>query len=182
MSSPEKSRENYVRVTSVLYPFSGLDKIDPEIVAHAAERGTRVHRICESIVSGFGEYGVDDETRGYVESFKQWYASGMDIVGMERRFWDDEFHLTGQVDFIIREPDQSITIADLKTSYRPSKTWRAQGCAYAYLAKKAGFDVKRIIFVHLNKHGQYPKLHEYPVDDSFFFNIYNTYMHFYNKE
>lgn len=182
MMTAQKSRENYTRVTSILYPFSGLEKIDAKIVAHAAERGTKVHRICESIVSGLGEHGVEDETRGYVESFKQWFSSGIDVVRMEERFWDDEFCFTGQIDFILRMPDGSLAVADLKTSYKPSKTWQAQGCAYAYLAKKAGFDITRIIFVHLHKTGKAPTLYEYPVDDQFFFNIYHTYKHFYHKE
>jgi len=177
----EKSRENYVRVTEVLYPFSGLQNIDAEVVAYAGARGTKVHKICEGIVAGFGEIGVDDETWGFVESFKKWWATGIEIVSMEERFWDDELHLTGQVDFIIRLPE-GLAIVDIKTSSRPSKTWPAQGAAYAYLAKNAGYDIKKIFFLHLNKHGKEPKLHEYPLDDSFFLAILTTYNHFFHKE
>jgi len=70
----KKTRETYSRVTNILYPFSGLEKIDSEIVAHAAARGTKVHKICEGIIEGIGEIDVDDETRGYVESFKKWWS------------------------------------------------------------------------------------------------------------
>lgn len=182
MTAAEKSRENYLRVTTVLYPFSGLDKIDPEIVNRAAKRGTKVHRICEAIASGLGEHGVDDECRGYVDSFKKWFESGIDIVEIERRFWDDEFCITGQVDFIIRLTDGSLAIVDLKTSSKVSKTWRGQGSAYAYLARKAGFDIKHIMFLHLSKTGGNAKVYSYPVDDAFFFSIYNTYKYFYHKE
>jgi hypothetical protein len=181
MTLEEKSRENYVRVTEVLYPYSGLDKIDADVLAHAAERGTKVHKICESIVSGLGEHGIDDETWGYVESFKKWWEKGVDVVMMEKRFWDDELKLTGQVDFIINTPE-GLAIVDIKTSSRPSKTWAAQGCAYAYLARKANHDIRKIFFLHLNKHGKEPKLHEYPVDPSFFLAIFRTYQHFFQKE
>jgi len=181
MSLSEKSRENYLRVTHVLYPFSGLQNIDADVLAHAAERGTKVHKICEGIMAGIGEIGVDDETWGYVESFKKWWEKGVDIVKMEERFWDDELRLTGQVDLIINTPD-GLAIVDLKTSSRPSKTWEAQGSAYAYLAKKSGYDIKKIYFLHLNKHGKEPKLIEYPVDDSFFLAVYRTYIHFFHKE
>lgn len=181
MPLDEKSRENYLRVTHVLYPFSGLQSIDPDVVAYAAERGTKVHKICEGIVSGIGEIGVEDETWGYVESFKKWWARGVDVVKMEERFWDDELRLTGQVDFIIRT-EEGLAIVDIKTSSRPSKTWPAQGSAYAYLAKKAGYDIKKIFFLHLNKHGKEPKLFEYPVDDSFFLAILTTFKHFFHKE
>jgi hypothetical protein len=181
MPLEEKSRENYLRVTHVLYPFSGLQAIDPDVVAYAAQRGTKVHKICEGIVSGIGEIGVEDETWGYVESFKKWWERGVDVVKMEERFWDDELRLTGQVDFIIRT-EEGLAIVDIKTSSRPSKTWPAQGSAYAYLAKKAGYDIKKIFFLHLNKHGKEPKLYEYPVDDSFFLAILRTFIHFFHKE
>jgi len=181
MSIEQKSRENYLRVTHVLYPFSGLQNIDADVLAHAAERGTKVHKICEGIISGLGEIGIDDETWGYVESFKKWWASGIDVIKMEERFWDDDLGLTGQVDLIIRTPD-GLAIVDLKTSSRPSKTWEAQGSAYAYLAKKSGYDIKKIFFLHLNKHGKEPKLFEYPVDDSFFLAVFRIYKHFFHKD
>lgn len=180
MIEPVKSRENYLRVTSVLYPFSGLQAINPDIVAYAAQRGTKVHKICEGIAEGIGDIGIEDETWGYVESFKKWWEQGIDVIKIEQRFWDDEHCITGQVDFITNT-NQGVAIVDLKTSSRPSKTWQAQGSAYAYLAKNNGYDVKRIIFLHLNKHGKEPKLYEYPVDDSFFLAILRTYKHFYHK-
>jgi hypothetical protein len=178
---PKKTRENYIRVTQVLYPFSGLDKIDAAVVAHAADRGTRVHKICEGIMQGLGELGVDDETWGYVESFKKWWELGHEVVMMEQRFWDDELSLTGQVDLILKTPE-GLVIVDLKTSSKPSKTWAAQGSAYGYLAKKAGHDIRTIIFIHLNKHGKAPKFYEYPVDDSFFLAILRTYNYFFREE
>lgn len=181
MALTEKSRENYLRVTSVLYPFSGLEHIDPDVLAHAAERGTKVHKICEGIVSGLGEIGVDDETRGYVESFKKWWERGIHVIEMERRFWDDENSITGQVDLIIKT-DDGLAIVDLKTSSKPSKTWPAQGSAYAWLAKNSGYPIEKVFFLHLNKTGKEPKIYEYPVDDSFFLAIFRTFKHFFLKE
>ncbi len=181
MPLDEKSRENYLRVTNVLYPFSGLQNIDADVLAHAAARGTKVHKICEGIVSGLGEIGVDDETRGYVESFKKWWDLGIDVVEMERRFWNDELRITGQVDFIIKTAD-GLAIVDIKTSSKPSSTWPAQGAAYAYLAKAAGYKITKIYFLHLNKSGKVPKIYEYPVDDSFFLDILRVYKHFFYKD
>lgn len=177
----KKPRENYTRVTSVLYPFSGLDKIDADVVAHAAERGTKVHHICEAIMLGLGELGVDDETKPYVESFKKWWSLGHEVVLMETRFWDDKLEITGQVDLILKTPE-GLVIVDLKTSSKPSKTWPIQGSAYAYLAKKAGYDIKKIFFLHLNKYGQEPKLYEYPIDESFFLDIFWVWQYFFYKE
>ena len=176
-----KNRDNYIRVTKVLYPFSGLEKVNQDIVAYAAERGTKVHKICESIMQGLGEFGVTDELWGYVESFKKWWSQGQTVIEMEKRFWDDDEEVTGQVDLII-QTEEGLAILDLKTSYKPSKTWPAQGSAYAYLAKKDGYDIKKIYFLHLNKHGKEPKLYEYQVDDSFFLSCLRVYKHFFHEE
>lgn len=176
----KRTRETYTRVTSVLYPFSGLDKIDAAVLAHAAERGTKVHKICESIIQGLGELGVEDETLAYVESFKKWWEKGHEVVMIEQRFWDDELEITGQLDLIIKTHD-GLAIVDLKTSSKPSATWQAQGSAYAYLAKKAGHDIKKIFFLHLLKTGKEAKIYEYPVDDSFFLAILRGWKHFFQK-
>lgn len=177
----KKTRENYKRVTNVLYPFSGLERLNAEVVAHAAERGTKVHKICEGIIQGFGEIDVDEETKGYVESFKKWWELGHEVIMMEQRFWDDDLQITGQVDLIIKTPE-GLAVVDLKTSSKPSPTWEAQGSAYAYLAKKAGHDIQKIFFIHLNKTGKEAKIYEYPVDDSFFLAIYRVWVHFFQKD
>jgi hypothetical protein len=176
----QNARENYTRVTKILYPFSGLQNIDSDVVANAARRGTKVHKICEGIASGLGEIGVDDEALPYVESFKKWWGDGKDTVFIEQRFWDDELQITGAVDFIISTSHGNI-IVDLKTSSRPSKTWQPQGCAYALLARKSGIPISKIHFVHLSKMGKVPKIHEYEPDDLLFLSILKTYNHFYKE-
>ena len=174
-------REDYTRVTSVLYPFTDLDKIPPNILKNAADRGTKVHEICEGIISGIGEHGVDEETRGYVDSFIQWWSKGHKVVEMEKRFWCDDLKITGQCDLIIDTGD-GLAIVDLKTSSKESDTWHPQGCAYAYLARQAGYDIQKIMFIHLFKDGREAKVIEYPVDIGFFFAIFKTYLHFYHKD
>ncbi len=175
----EISREKYKRVTNILYPFSGLDKIPAHIVAKAAERGTKIHTICEAIMSGIGEMGVDKETKPYVESFKQWWGEGKPLVEMEKRFWCDEFKITGQLDMIIDTPE-GLAIVDIKTSSKPSKTWEAQGSAYSYLATQAGYDIKKVYFLHLNRLGKPPKIYEYSPDPIFFLTILRIHNHFWS--
>ena len=177
----DKFIENYLRVTTILYPFSGLASVDAEIVKNAAERGTRVHKICEGIIAGLGEIGVTEDTLGCVESFKKWWSQGHKVLEIEKRFYDDILSITGCADLIVEENDGH-TIVDLKTSYKPSKTWHPQGAAYAYLARKAGYNVKSIKFIHLSRKGAQPKIHEYQPDDDLFLAIYKTYKHFFHKE
>lgn len=170
--------EKYTRVSKILQPFSGLDHINPEIVQNAANRGTAVHKVCEGIVSGLGEYGVYDEINGYVESFKKWWSQGHEVICVEKRFFDDELMITGQCD-LITSTCSGLTIIDFKTSYKPSKTWPIQGAAYAYLAKKNGYDIKNVMFLHLKKNGYYPKEHSYKIDDDLFLSTYKVFKHFY---
>lgn len=100
---------------------------------------------------------------------------------MEKRFWCDELRITGQVDLIVKSND-TLTIVDFKTSYKPSKTWEIQGAAYAYLASHAGYNVKKVMFLHLNKHGKEAKQYEYSTDPTFFLEIYRVYKYFYQEK
>lgn len=171
----------YTRVTEVLYPFSGLAAVDRDLVAHAADRGSRVHRICESIVKGLGEHDVDDEIWGYVESFKKWWGNGKEVLCVEKRFYCDLTKITGQMDLIISEGDNRFII-DYKTSSKPSNTWRAQAGAYIYLTDQARMSIESAKFLHLNKHGKDPKIYEFDRSSvGFFFHCYEVYMHFYHK-
>lgn len=47
-----QANSDYTRVTEILKPFSGLDRIPKDIVANAARRGTKVHDVCEGIIRG----------------------------------------------------------------------------------------------------------------------------------
>ena len=134
----------YTRVTSILYPFSGLEKIDKDVIFRAGLRGTRVHNECESIVRGLGRWDLDPEIDPYVESFLKWWDN-QNIISIEERFYCDKLLITGKTDMIIRT-DEGDVIFDLKTSYQPSKTWALQGSAYAYMARQKGYNIKKIQF------------------------------------
>lgn len=172
----------FTRVTEVLYPFSGLDKIDQSTVEHAAQRGSRVHEICEGIMMGLPAMGADAETQPYIDSFMEWWGSGHKIIAMEKRFYDHDLLLTGQVDLIIEEPDKQLSIVDLKTSYRPSKTWPLQGAAYARMARADGYNIQNIKFLHLNKYGKAPKMHVYPDQWDLYAKCLDVYRYFFEKK
>lgn len=177
-SEQEKSIDEYTRVTQILYPFSGLANIPQEIVEKAGKRGTKVHKVCESIMLGFGDLGVNEETSKYIDSFNLWWGEGKEIVAIEKRFFDDSLKITGQADIIFMS-EEGLVLADLKTSYKPSKTWPVQGNAYSFLAKSAGYDIKKIQFIHLSKFGKYPKVYEYKIDENLFLSVLTTYNQFY---
>ena len=89
--------------------------------------------------------------------------------------------ITGQVDMIIETPKGAV-ILDLKTSAKESKTWPLQGSAYAYMARKAGYDIRGIQFLHLNKFGTEPNLIEYEDNFDLFKKCFDVYQYFYRVQ
>lgn len=170
----------YHRVTEVLYPFSGLQYVQKEVIDRAATRGTYVHSACEGIMRGLGNWESPEGIQGYVDSFMSWWGKGREIVDIERRFYDDEYMLTGQVDALIKMHD-GIYVVDLKTSANPSKTWPLQGSAYAYLARKAGYEIKGMVFLKLNREGENAREYRYEEEWDMYLKCFEVYKRFFAK-
>lgn len=182
----EKIDEKYTRVTEALYPFSGLGAVDKAVLENAARRGTKVHEICEKICAGEETYWMmTPEVQGYVDSFRKWWDKGHKIVKIEQRFYDDELLITGAVDLIVEnDKGDGVEIIDIKTPLKQSPTWLLQGCAYAYMAKKHGYNVTAIKFLQVNKFGKEPKLYEYDYETGIdlYRCVLKVYNHFFKKK
>lgn len=172
--------EGYTRVTDVLNPFSGLDKVPKHILSMASERGTYVHQKIASINLNLGFYepeNIPDEWNLFVESFKIW-ASGRKFIKYNPRFYCDTYKITGITDDFYEEGD-GLVLVDYKTPLNESKTWSLQGSAYSYLARMHGFNVKRIEFVKLSKHGSEPEVFKYQQNFHLFLSYLDVYRHSY---
>lgn len=194
--------EGYTRVSEVCGFFSDLDKINPEVLKNAANRGTAVHNICTDIIEGRGKFGLVDEVKKYtvnnegelneahfanelpqveslVKSFEFWLEGfGKEVKFLKpSRFFDTDMMITGECDFIYEGCD-GLVIVDLKTPASESPTWLLQGSAYSYLAKKHGYDVKQIEFVKLSKTGGFPNLYVYEEDMHLFKCCLTAYRYF----
>lgn len=176
----DSNGKKYIRVSEFLSPFSGLQHVDELVLDKAARRGTRVHSICEGIAKGIEPFEIESELEGYVESFKKWWKDDYEVLAIEKRFFCDELEITGQIDFLLKI-DGKILMCDLKTSANVSKTWPVQGSAYAYLLKKAGYDVEGIQFIKLNRYGNAPRICDYEIDIDFFQYCLKVYKYFYVK-
>ncbi len=170
--------EEYDRVTQVLYPFSGLDKIDSKIVEHAAERGQRVHSACNAIIDGLGAF-ADSDIIGYLKSFEMW-AKDKKFAPHPDRWYCNERMITGECDGIY-ENETGYTLYDLKTPQRESKTWILQGSAYLYLSKSLDpkYKINKIEFVKLDKNGGKPISYFYEPDIEMFFKCLDIYRRFF---
>lgn len=167
----------YLKVSQVLSPFSGLHKIDPNVVKNAAERGTRAHNACAAIIKKLGHFPGDDSIDGYVESFSKWYKKELKFQFPDR-FYCNELMITGECDGIYTDENGSVVLYDLKTPQSVSRSWKLQLSAYAYLARKAGYDVKRIEIIKLNKTGKEAKVIVYEEDFETFCHCLHAYRYF----
>lgn len=169
----------FIRVTEVLSPFSGLSKVPPHILEAASERGRKVHEFIDGILTGLGDFGVGDALVKYAQSFQQW-NDGKNFIPKPERFYCTTYGITGECDAIYQETDKLVLI-DFKTSSKESKTWMLQGSAYAYLARQAGYNIDRLEFIHLSKEGNYPKVIVYEENFEMFLKCLDLYKYFFKS-
>lgn len=169
---------DYTRVTEVLSVFSGLDRIPEAILKNAADRGSKIHEICDAIISGLGVPEIDENLSGYIQSFNLWYPK--DFIQKPERFFCDKYMITGECDGIYKENDE-LVLVDFKTPLKKSSTWPLQLSAYKYLAQQSGFDIKHIEVVRLKKDGKKPEVLRYDDSSPLFFHCLDVYRYFYKS-
>ena len=165
-------KEDYLRVTSILQPFSGIEFVPAEVLEPAAERGTAVHKLIEGRIKGFATSDVPEELEGYLASFELFWDDNKDLfengkITLEKRLYCDKLEITGKVDLIV-ENEGKCFLFDWKTSRQKHKAWDLQASAYFYLASKSGYEnMGSPTFVKLSKGGKKPTLYksEKPSED-----------------
>lgn len=142
-----------LRVTQVLEPFLGLDKIPAHYLAAAADRGTRVHQVLYGNLIGLPPLHIEDDIAGYLTSYDDWAGYGH-AVHLEERYECQELGISGQVDVIAPGPDGGLWVIDYKTSAKPSKAWPLQLSAYRELARRNGIETTGAAVLHLQRDGR----------------------------
>lgn len=153
-------------VTQVLGVYADFSKIRPDVLAHAATRGSEVHRICGAIALGAWVPSIPDECAGYVESFRAWLPYVTKFVVIEQRMRDETAGYHGQPDIIctMRGSD-ALVLCDLKTPAAKNSLWRVQLAAYWALSRTNGYAVERTFSLRLRRDGGFPILNEYQRQD-----------------
>lgn len=164
----EHNGKEYARVTEILQPFNDFSMIDPEVLEHKKNIGTSVHKAIDDFSMGEFPILAADEV-GYFNSYLKWaeYVKPVYIV-REKRYFDDDLMITGQVDGLVRlEGSQEIIVLDYKTSATESPiVWPMQGHMYHYMASKECNISNRIIFLKLDKKGGIPIAYTYKYDQN----------------
>ncbi len=164
MTDPDDIPPGYARVTEVLAPYISFDRIDPDVLEKAKERGTRVHKYCELYVQNLLIEKVDEECKPYVDSFIQWFDVMVKEVWVsEMRLSCSNYLISGKLDLIVTlKGDTTETLIDIKTPQQASQSWQLQTAAYRYLMRVSqGIDIPRRVCLILDREGKLPKLVEY---------------------
>lgn len=132
------NEKDYTRVTAILSRYSDFSAIDPDTLARAADRGTRVHNYCEMYANNIFIPSVDDDCKNYFEAYQRWFDSHVEhVLLVEKRIYNDDYRITGQIDLIAKiKGDDDYSIIDIKTPATSSKTWALQTAAYKMMAKE----------------------------------------------
>ena len=146
----ESIKAGYARVTEALRPYQDFSFVNPDTLREAAERGSRVHALCEIALSG-GDASCGEDEQPYVQNFLVFKERMIDeIVSVEERFYNDPLKFTGRLDLIARlKGDKGLSIIDFKTSAASQPTWRPQLAAYKILAEAAGHRISRVMALRL---------------------------------
>lgn len=163
----DRPRVNLPSVTQVLAPWANFGAVPPEVLARAAERGTKTHAACLAETAGLW-WPPDPEVAPYVASFLSWLPN-VEIIKAEFELRDDALKFIGHPDLLVRfRGDKFLAVIDLKTPVAYSVLWRPQVAAYRHLAEINGFPVRRTGSLRLKKDGGPPIFREttdtYPQD------------------
>lgn len=154
----------FPRVTEVLRPFTNFTGVSQVVLDRAAARGTTVHALCAGIAKDVWvpDSMIQEELVGYVNSFRQWVAAQVEkFIVIEKRYIDENFGYTGQLDFVVLGKDKKIYLVDIKTSARPQKTYPVQMAAYKQLLAKHNVPIEGVMLVYLDKDGDFPNISTY---------------------
>lgn len=172
---------NHIRVSEILAQFRDFSNINPQVLNTKCNIGTEVHHnihmhtkglflvwdmhphhdFVTSEVNQWSERG-----QGYFDSYLKYeakYKPKYDL--MEKRFYDDNLMLTGQLDALMIT-DGLPTIVDFKCSYNvDEEIWGMQAHYYKHLLEHNGIMVgDKMLWLQLKKDGKMPKIVEINYD------------------
>jgi len=181
----EEIRPGYDRISDIASAFGGYGRIPQKIMDYAGDRGERCHSIVydlmnDIVVKEDRYIFCNKSIRGYIDSWQR-FANTFDmsnIMLQENRLYMETPKVTGQVDLLVRQGNQTILL-DWKTSKDIGKHWAIQASGYCELLKANNINVTKILFVKLDKDGGEPVITEYSEDKQLFLHAHDLYVRFF---
>jgi hypothetical protein len=128
-----KNDTGYPSVTDIISPYVDKRWFKP---IHR-KRGSEVHRVVGCELRKVWALPINPAWAGYVESIRLWISNNVkEILLVEKRFKDDLYRYTGQLDLICLLKDSRVALIDWKTSVAEYKTYKLQLAGYKLLAEK----------------------------------------------
>ena len=179
--------EDYLRITNILAPFTGIEFVPSKYLEPASLKGSLVHHHIQNLLAGFETPVENSEIEPYLNSFARFWQDSFHVFAeskiiLEKRLYDDENLITGCIDCVIVNEEKTL-VFDWKTSKTiHPQNFSLQGAAYKYLLEVSGFtNVQNCVFVQLMRDGKEPKLfcsETYDKDLERFFNCLDLYKYF----
>lgn len=171
-------------VTSVLEPYTGLEFVNAEVLARAAEFGSHVHQACHLMnMEELDWASLDPALVPYVTAWKEFLEdTGAVVIKSEHRVYSARHKFAGTLDVMV-EWRRRNRLIDLKSTASVPRTVGPQTAAYAEAhTEMTGQHVDDRYCLHLKPDGRY-KAHK--LDDvrdwSIFQSSLNLYNWFYSK-
>lgn len=124
-------------VTQILGRYEDWSGVNPEVMAAAMARGTRVHAACALMLDGFiGPHDSGDDIAPYLAQFERFLAeSGFVATLSEQRVYSAKLHYAGTLDLYGGLPKRKSALIDIKTGSVP-RSAGPQTAAYARALKE----------------------------------------------
>jgi hypothetical protein len=151
----EYKNKKYARVTDILGSHYVYKDILDDVLEKKAKLGQNVHQAIDDYLQGKIPM-LKKKEQPYFTSFRLWKeALNPQYIHREKRLYDDELRITGQIDAAIMIPGEKLPmIVDYKCVPKKMITWRYQGHFYHLLATRNKYRIgNRFMFVFLKADG-----------------------------
>lgn len=117
-------------VTQLLRPVADYSAVDPEVLAAASHRGTRVHAGCEYIDQGGSLVALDEDIRPFLEAYTKWKADAQPVILLsEQQVYNGMHRYAGTLDRLVAIGDDE-WLLDIKTGNKVIGAVGPQTAAY----------------------------------------------------
>lgn len=170
---------NNPSVTTVLNPYTDFSRIHPEVLRHAAQRGTRIHNAAAAHLQGLWVMPMDSDAQIRFDSFRRWADIMVDkVIWVEKELYCDCYGYIGHPDCcLVLKDGPGAVLVDWKSPITASKSWPIQISAYCHLVEKhgglpKGSTVDRCGAIMLSSTGKIAKMVEYTQSRNIAFSVF----------
>lgn len=158
-------RDGIPSVTEILTPWADFSQVSPEVLDHAAKRGSKLHAYIAAHLLGEWIPSIEPEVSPYFDSFRRWADTLEAVYLVEQELTCGCYGYMGHVDVVGRiRGDEGATLADWKSPVAEQKTWVLQLAGYWHLVERHAdlpVPLKRCGAIQCRPDGKPARMREY---------------------